>query len=213
MSKLIGEKFQTAGQDAANNSVVLVGKGASLDDLKSGGKLYEAAQNGATVVVFSPGAKLQEIFPNDVVSVRKVSGEYADWTPAIGTKIASNLEPMDLKWWARANDWRVMVASEAHRLNPNGKARELVRFVPSHGYIALDRVPEFMMTTLFEIPVGKGRVWVCDFDLEESVAVDPAARIFAENLLTAAADPNSTKNLIVMPTHEEMLAGKKIAAR
>jgi hypothetical protein len=65
------------------------------------------------------------------------------------------------------------------------------------------------MTVLFEIPLGKGRVWVCDFDLEESIAVDPAARIFAENLLNAAADPNSTKNLIKMPTHEEMLAGKK----
>ena len=120
---------------------------------------------------------------------------------------------MDLKWWARAGDWRVMVASEAHRLNPTGKGRELIRFIPSHGYIALERVPEFMATTLFEIPVGRGRVWICDFDLEESIAVDPAARIFAENLLKAAADPNSTKNLVKMPTHEEMLAGKKVAAK
>jgi len=211
MSKLVGEKFQTVGKDLSNNSVVLVGKGTSLDDLKSGGKFYNAANGGATVIVFSPGAKLQEIFPKDVLSVRKVSGEYADWTPATGTRIAENLEPMDLKWWARVGDWRVMVASEAHRLNPNGKARELVRFIPSHGYIALDRVAEFMATTLFEIPVGKGRVWICDFDLEESIEVDPAARMFAENLLNAAADPNSTHNLIVMPTHEEMLAGKKAA--
>lgn len=213
MTKLAGEKFQKVEQNILNNSVVLVGKNAPLDDFKSGGKLLKAANDGATVIVFSPGVKLQEIFPDDVASVRKVSGEYADWTPATGTKIAKNLDPMDLKWWARSNDWRVMVASEAHRLNPNGKARELIRFIPSHGYIALDRVPEFMATTLFEIPVGKGRVWVCDFDLEESIAVDPAARIFAENLLTAAADPNSTRNLIKMPTHEEMLAGKKVAAK
>ena len=209
MSKLVGEKFQTTGSDVLNNPVVLVGKNSPLNDLKNGGKLYNAAQNGATVVVFSPGAKLQEIFPNDVLSVRKVSGEYADWTPAAKTKIAQNLETNDLKWWARANDWRVMVAGEAHRLNPNGTARELIRFIPSHGYIALERVPELMASTLFEIPVGKGRVWVCDFDLEESVSVDPAARIFAENLLHAAADPNSTADLIKMPTHEEMLAGQK----
>jgi len=211
VSKLVGEKFQTVNKDFANASVVFVGKGSSLDDLKNGGKLYNAAGNGATVIVFSPGAKLQEIFPKDVASVRNVSGEFADWTPATGTKLARNLEPMDLKWWARAGDWRVMVASEAHRLHPNGTGRELIRFVPSHGYIALERVPEFMATTLFEIPVGKGRVWICDFDLEESIAVDPAARIFAENLLNAAADPNSTRNLIVMPTHEEMLAGKKVS--
>ena len=213
MSKFLGEKFQTVGKEAANNSVVFVGKGASLDDLKNGGKLYNAAQSGRTVIVFSPGAKLQEIFPNDVMSVRKVSGEYADWSPAMGTKLTRNLELMDLKWWTRTNDWRVMVASEAHRLNPNGKGRELIRFIPSHGYIALERVPEFMATTLFEIPVGRGRVWICDFDLEESIAVDPAARIFAENLLNAAADPNSTRNLIKMPTHEEMLAGKKAAVK
>lgn len=213
MSKFVGERFQTIVNDPTNKSVVFVGKGASLDELKAGGKIYKAANEGATVVVFSPEKKIQEIFPNDVMSVRKVSGEYADWSPAIGTKLAQNLETNDLKWWTRSNDWRAMVASEAHRLKPDGKARELVRFIPSHGYIALDRVPEYMLTTLFEIPVGKGRVWVCDFDLEESVALDPAAKIFAENLLNAANDPNSTKNLIVMPTHEEMLAGKRPPTR
>jgi hypothetical protein len=209
MSKIVSGKFQIVSKEASNNSVVFIGKNMPLDDLKQGGKLYQKASDGATVIVFSPGTKLQEIFPNDVVSVRQVSGEYADWTPATGTKLARNLEVNDLKWWARNGDWRVMIASEAHRLNPNGKGRELIRFIPSHGYIALERVPEFMMTTLFEIPVGKGRVWVCDFDLEESVSVDATARIFAENLLNAAADANSTKNLIKMPTHEEMLAGKK----
>ncbi len=213
MTKLVGEKFQKVEQNVSNDSVILVGKNTPLDDLKNGGKLFKAANDGATIIVFSPGAKLQEIFPNDVLSVRKVSGEYADWTPATGTRIARNLEPMDLKWWARSNDWRVMVTSEAHRLNPNGKGRELVRFIPSHGYIALERIPEFMATTLFEIPIGKGRVWVCDFDLEESISVDPAARIFATNLLNAAADANSTRNLIKMPTHEEMLAGKKAGAK
>lgn len=213
MSKFLGEKFQTVGKDVTSNSVIFVGKNDSLEDLKQNGKLYNAANDGSTVVVFSPGAKLQEIFPNDVSSVRKVSGEYADWTPAAGTKLVRNLETNDLKWWTRSGDWRVMVASEAHRLNPNGKARELIRFIPSHGYVAPERILEFMATTLFEIPVGKGRVWVCDFDLEESIAVDPAARIFAENLLNAAADANSTKNLIKMPTHEEMLAGKKAALK
>ncbi len=93
--------------------------------------------------------------------------------------------------------------------NQKGRARELVRFIPAHGYIPAEKIPEQLMTVLFEIPVGKGRVWVCDLDLEESIAVDPTARIFAENLLNAAADANSTRNLIKMPTHEELLARKK----
>jgi len=106
-----------------------------------------------------------------------------------------------------------MVASSAHRLNPTGTAREIIRFIPAHGYISTEKIPEQFMTVLFEIAVGKGRIWVCDLDLEESISIDPTARIFADNLLTAAADANSTKNLIKMPTHEELLAGKKVGAK
>jgi hypothetical protein len=62
---------------------------------------------------------------------------------------------------------------------------------------------------LFEIPVGRGRVWVCDLDLEESVAVDPAARLLAINLLRAAADGSSTTSLPRVPSHQERLSGKR----
>jgi hypothetical protein len=61
------------------------------------------------------------------------------------------------------------------------------------------------MTVLFEIPLGKGRIWVCDLDLEESVSIDPAARVLAKNLLRAAVDPDSTKRLPVVPSHRESL--------
>jgi hypothetical protein len=40
------------------------------------------------------------------------------------------------------------------------------------------------------------------------VNVDPAAALFARNLMQAAADPHSTDHLPRMPTHEEMLKGK-----
>jgi len=116
---------------------------------------------------------------------------------------------MDIKWWGRKDDWRVFVASSAHRLKAGGAARELIRFIPAHGYIAAERVPEQYLTVLFEIPLGRGRVWICDMDLEESVTVDPAARLFAINLLRAAADPSSTKKLPVVPSHSESLAGMR----
>lgn len=119
---------------------------------------------------------------------------------------------MDIKWWGRKDDWSVFVAGSAHRLKPGGAARELIRFIPSHGYIPAERAPEQYMSLLFEIPVGLGRVWVRDLDLEASGSVDPAARILAGNLLRAAADATSTRNLIKPPTHEESLAGKKVGA-
>ncbi|MEO6334772.1 MAG: glycoside hydrolase family 2 TIM barrel-domain containing protein [Pyrinomonadaceae bacterium] len=211
--KLVGERFQSSSESGSDADVVFVGSKGSVAGLKAGGQLYNAAINGATVVVFSPGKLIQDLFPNDVSGTRNVSGEFADWTPATGTKLVKDLEPMDLKWWARDHDWRVFVASEAHRLNPKGSARELIRFIPAHGYIPPEKIPEQFMTVLFEIPLGKGRLWICDLDLEESVGLDPAARGFAENLFSAAADSNSTRSLVKMPTHEEMLAGKRVAVK
>jgi len=193
----------------ASRSVLLIGAGDSLKNLRPGGRVRELVEQGATAILFSPGKSIVDLFPNDLSEVKKVTGEYADYAPSAGTKLTEGLRAMDIKWWGRKDDWRVFVASSAHRLKPNGAARELIRFIPSHSYILAERVPEQYMTVLFEIPVGLGRVWVCDLDLEESVAVDPAARLLMLNLLCAAADPSSTKNLPVVPSHQESLAGRR----
>jgi hypothetical protein len=134
-------------------------------------------------------------------------GEFADWSPAAGTKLVENLQPLDLKWWARKGDWRAFVASSSHRLKPGGKGRELIRFIPAHSYIGKDKLPEQYRVVMSEIPVGKGRLWICDFDFAASAGVDPVARIMQENVYRAAADPESTKNLPKVPTHDELLKG------
>ena len=208
--------FQSVSHEMPSNTEatrsVLLLRG-SPNDLQKGGRARELVERGATAVLFSPGKGIVDLFPNDVLEVKKVTGEYADYAPSTGTKLTAGLRAMDVKWWGRKDDWRVFVASSAHRLKPGGAARELIRFIPSHSYIPIEKVPEQYLSVLFEIPVGKGRVWVCDLDLEESISIDPAARIFAGNLLQAAADANSTRNLIKLPTHEESLAGKKIVAK
>ncbi len=193
----------------ASRSVLLVGAAATLKYLGPGGRVRELVERGATAILFSPGKGVVDLFPNDVSEVKNVTGEYADYAPSAGTKLTEGLRAMDIKWWGRKDDWRVFVASSRHRLKPNGAARELIRFIPSHGYISAERVPEQYLTVLFEIPVGLGRVWVCDLDLEESVSVDPAARLLAINLMRAAADSSSTKNLPVVPSHQESLAGRR----
>ena len=48
-----------------------------------------------------------------------------------------------------------------------------------------------------------------NLDIDASVKVDPAACIFAKHLYQAAADPDSTKNLPKVPTHEEFMKGMK----
>jgi hypothetical protein len=140
--------------------------------------------------------------------MKKDIGEFVDWTPARGTKLVEGLEPMDLRWWGRKNDWRAFVSTGSFRLKPTGKARELFRYIPAHGYIPAEKVPWQMRTVLFELPVGKGRLWVCNLELADSVGVDPVADLVFRNLVTAAADPNSTANLKPMPSHEDMLKGK-----
>jgi hypothetical protein len=194
------------------DNVVLLKPGQPLDGLAPGQSLRRKIESGATAVVFSPSKEIVAMFPGDLLDVRGDTkkpdfAEFADWYPVRGTKLAKDLEPMDLKWWARKDDWRAYVAGTSHRLKPGGKARELLRYIPAHSYIAAERVPEQYRAVMSEIPIGKGRLWICDVDLEASAQVDPAARLFAENLLRAAADPQSTKNLPGMPTHEQLLDG------
>lgn len=202
------EVFAAAPQTAfaSRPGLRVVRSGEPLDALTTGGTLRRQAEDGATVLLLKPGRELLKVFPEHVAAHRKVTGEYADWAPVAGTSLAEDLRPMDLKWWGRQDDWRVFVASEAHRLRPGSGARDLVTFVPSHGYTSPEKVPAYVMSVLFEIPLGKGRVWVCDLDLEEAQPVDPAARLFARNLLRAAADPDSTRNLPEVPGHLEWAA-------
>ncbi|CAN5672844.1 beta-galactosidase [soil metagenome] len=195
------------GKEAAR-AVLLVGGDAALDRLREGGDLRAVVEGGATAILFSPGKALVDLFPQDVSAVRAVTGEYADLAPALGTALTTDLAALDVKWWGRKNDWRVFVATSAHRLKQGGRARELIRFIPAHSYIPAERVPEQYLSVLFEIPLGRGRVWVCDLDLEASAPVDPVAQILTANLLRAAADPLSTRNLPTVPSHAESLAGR-----
>src|SRR5262249_56413243 len=104
----------------------------------------------------------------------------------------------------RTNDSRLFVASQSHRLKSTGHARELLRYIPPHSYISADKLPEQYRTVLFEIPLGKGRLWICDLDLFECLSTDPAARLFADNLFRAPADPSSTDNLPNLLPHEAL---------
>ncbi|MEO6034638.1 MAG: hypothetical protein ABIQ35_05240 [Verrucomicrobiota bacterium] len=188
-----------------NARLVLLGKDDDLAGLENAGVLRVAIEQGATAIVFSPGEKLAKLFPAEVIDAKKAPGEFADFSPCATTMLADGLRPMDLKWWGRKDDWRVFVADTSHRLQTNSMARELVRFIPPHGYIPAEKLPEQYRSVFFEIPLGRGRLWVCDLDLEASISADPAAQRFAMNLLRAASNPGSTKNLPRVLSHEELL--------
>ncbi|HXU78540.1 MAG TPA: hypothetical protein VN794_18335, partial [Methylomirabilota bacterium] len=193
--------------DPAEAGVLLCAKGGDLDGLKAGGALRAAVERGATAIVFSPGQSFTGFFASDLMDARVAPGEFADFAPCAGTKLAEGLAPMDLKWWGRRGDQRVFVADTSHRLQAGGRARELIRYIPPHSYISEDKKAEQYRVVLAEIPIGHGRLWVCDLDLESSVRVDPAAQRFTLNLLQAAADPASTKKLPENLSHEKLLKG------
>lgn len=199
----------TSLADSTSAQVILLGKGDDLAGLDKGGTLRAAIERGATAIAFTPVDNFTNLFASDILDAKKLTGEYADFDPCVGTTLAEGLQPMDLKWWGRKNDWRVLVANLSHRFTTNSTARELIRFIPSHGYIPEDKAYEQFRTVLFEIPLGKGRLWVCDFEIEASVSVDPAAQLFTANLLRAAIDPNSTAKLPRVPTHQELLKQKR----
>ncbi len=187
--------------------VVLLGPSASLKPLEAGGSLQRAVQAGATLIVFAPDKSLVDLFPEALLEAGAAVAEFADFTPLRTTPLGRGLAPMDLKWWGRTDDARMFVASQSHRLRPDGPAREMVRYIPPHGYLAAERLPEQYRTVLFELLIGAGRIWVCDLDCEETVGVDPAARRFAGNLLRAAAAPDALRGLTPFPSHEQSLRG------
>ncbi len=102
--------------------------------------------------------------------------------------------------------------TSSERLKPDGPGRELIRYIPPHGYIAAEKLAEQYRVVLCEIPIGKGRVWICNLDVDACAARDPAARLFAENLYRAAADPESTRDVHKIPTHEELIKEQMDAA-
>lgn len=197
----------TRGADDApdRGAVVLVGPGAAPDLLSPGSWLRQWMAAGGTAIAFSPAARIQEQFPEEIDLVRNQIGEYGDTSPIVGTPLARGLEPMDLKWWGRRGEERTFIASQHHRLADTARGRSLVRFIPSHGYVNESTVPGLLRSVVSEIPVGAGRLWICDLDLEASVGVDPAADLFARNLLLAAADATSTDHLVSVPSHQHLL--------
>ena len=191
--------------------VVIIKHGESLAGLAEGHALHDKIAAGATAIVFSPANKdIAALFPEALLADAKETQKYiefADIAPILGTKLAEHLEPMDLKWWARPKDGRAFLGTSSERLKPDGPGRELIRYIPPHGYISPDKLAEQYRVVLCEIPVGKGRVWICDLDVDACAAVDPAARLFAEDLYAAAADADSTREVHKIPTHEQMING------
>ena len=196
-------------ENETDANVLLLGQEDTWAGLGKGGKVREAIEKGATAVVFSPGEKFVKMFSSEIMDVKNAPGEYADFSPCAGTRLADQLAPMDLKWWGRKDDWRVFTANSSHRLKTGGTARELIRYIPAHSYISEDKKAEQYRTVFFEIPMGRGRLWICDLHLEASIAADPVAQRFALNLIGAASDPDSTKKLPKVPSHDELLKGKK----
>jgi len=202
MGKLAQEIFGPLLSPESTNEpdILLLAQAQSIESLKPGAKILARIENGATAIIFSPAPELSKLFSEDLIDVKAAEAEFADLAPVWGTPLATNLARMDIKWWAREKDPRLFVASQSHRLRLGGHGRELLRFIPPHSYISVDKVPEQYRTVLFELLLGKGRLWVCDLDLEQCMAVDPAAKCFAGNLLRAAADPGSTRNLPRVPS-------------
>jgi len=184
--------IQTGGQEP---SVILLGPETDLRLLRTGGTVLDRIKNGSTAILFSPGDAVRDLFPEQIAQVETVVGEFADLTPSLGGPLAAGLELTDLKWWARSGDERVFVVDRAYRLRPGGGSRVLIGFVPAHGYLSKEKVAELGRAALFEISIGRGRLWVCGLDLERSVEVDPAARRFALNLVRAAHRESIPGNL------------------
>ncbi|HVV01896.1 MAG TPA: glycoside hydrolase family 2 TIM barrel-domain containing protein, partial [Verrucomicrobiae bacterium] len=203
------KNIQTADEPpaAGEKRVLLIGGKEALTRLAAGAPLRKEIEDGATAIVFSPPKTFNTLFSRDILDVKTATAEYADIAPISGIELAKGLRIMDVKWWGRKADERVFIGNQSHRLTASSHARVLLRYIPPHSYISSEKVPAQYRTVLFELPCGRGRIWVCDLDFAASLAVDPVADIFIGNLFRSAAEPDSTSHLPRLRTHEELLKG------
>ncbi|MEO7675097.1 MAG: glycoside hydrolase family 2 TIM barrel-domain containing protein, partial [Pyrinomonadaceae bacterium] len=81
--------FQTVSEEIeagsiASRTVLLINGESAAKIMQKDGSMRKLVENGATAILFSPGKTAVDLFPNDVLSVRKVTGEYADHQPSAG---------------------------------------------------------------------------------------------------------------------------------
>lgn len=82
---------------ARRPDLLVVGKDA-VDDLVVSAGLFEYAAAGGRVVILEGGARIGELFPDDVASIKAYDGEVV--TPVDdGALVFTEMEPMDMRWW------------------------------------------------------------------------------------------------------------------
>ncbi|MCC6485146.1 MAG: hypothetical protein IT209_09905 [Armatimonadetes bacterium] len=146
--------------------------------------LRRFAEAGGTVILLNTGVAAERIFPENIARSREVVGEYVDIS-AMPQKLRGPLEKMDAKWWARG-DGRAFVISATHNLK--GDTRALAAHIIVHGYVDPSKLADYNTSPLVEIPAGKGRFVLSEFDFTASLPWDPVARRLLAQLLVWAVE-------------------------
>lgn len=169
------------------NARVLLTAGTQDELQKRESALRRFAEEGGTVIVLHAGAAAEKLFPRDIAGSRALLGEFVDLSET-PRELRGDLEKMDAKWWGRG-DGRAYVARSAYTLK--GSAKALAKLIVVHGYVAPEKLPDYITSPLVEIPVGRGRFILSELNFEDSSPWDPVARrLLGQLLLWAATSPN-----------------------
>lgn len=150
------------------------------------------AQRGA-VLVFNSGPQLARLFPDQVRSYTRCSGEIATMRVP-ESPVFEGIDPLDIAWWELGSGQLPRVCAGTHQVVTGSKGLSvLAEVVNTHGYLkGPSDFARISGASLLEINTGDGRWMACELMLLECAPYDPIAGRLLNNLLLTL-NPQTSK--------------------
>jgi beta-galactosidase len=190
--------YSTRAWNGAAAPLVVIGRNGLKDDPSVAARLESYVRGGGRVLIFSQGPEwmtralgwrvcpkvARRVFPMDFSVTQGIDADdLCDWT---GSSTLIEAYPEYVGDYLRGNEGNQPYAGW-HWGNRGGVSSAAIEKPHCSGWRPLlEGEFDLAYTPLMELDYGQGRLIVCTLDLEDHVALDPAARRMAENVLDYA---------------------------
>ena len=146
------------------------------------------AEAGGQVLILHGGKHVQSLLPEWVDAVLEERGEIVNLRVS-ESECFDGIEPPDLQWWNVEPGKTPYACRRSFRLKDHPGAEALATYLRVHWYMSNppEQLKDMSGTPLFEVALGKGRIVVCEMELE-AAARDPLAGRLLRNLISSLVD-------------------------
>jgi hypothetical protein len=143
------------------------------------------AEAGGQVLILHGGKYVQSLLPEWVDAVLEERGEIVNLRVS-ESECFDGIEQPDLQWWNVEPGKTPYACRRSFRLKDHPGAEALATYLRVHWYMSNppEQLKDMSGTPLFEVALGRGRIVVCEMELE-AAARDPLAGRLLRNLISS----------------------------